>query len=77
MDVAGIRSRFIQESLRRALNECDRYAAWIIASEFRLYFQWFKDSLPASDQQVIVEQLRQLESLNPPDPQKSDHAWAA
>jgi hypothetical protein len=62
-DVVEIRSRYIQDNLRRALIEGDRLMAWIIVAEFRRYFHWFADTLPERDKRLIAEQLSRLEAL--------------
>ena len=46
MDVDAIRSRFIQENLRRALQEPDKERAARALRAFRNYFQWFESRLP-------------------------------
>jgi len=63
MEITAIRSRFIQESLRKALNGGDHLLAWMTACEFRKYFQWFRDSLPDADRRLIANQLATLEEL--------------
>ena len=63
LDVAEIRSRFIQENLRRALTGEDAVRAWVTATEFRRYFCWVADTLPAQERQVIAAELRELEQL--------------
>lgn len=63
VDVRAIRSRYIQENLRRALNGADSFRAWYTASEFRRYFQWFADSFDESDRRIIADQLAKLEAL--------------
>jgi hypothetical protein len=60
MDVDAIRSRFIQENLRRALQERDRERAARALQAFRTYFQWFEDRLPAPEKYTIVRQLNRL-----------------
>jgi hypothetical protein len=63
VDVVEVRSRFIQENLRRALTSADPRMAWMTASEFRRYFCWVADTLPEEDRQIITGQLTQLEEL--------------
>jgi len=63
LDVAQIRSRFIQENLRRALTGQDPVRAWVTASEFRRYFYWVADTLPDQERQMIAAELRKLEQL--------------
>jgi len=61
MDVNIIRSRFIQENLRRALQEQDRERAVRALRAFRLYFEWFETNLPELEKPSIVDQLSKLE----------------
>ncbi len=61
MDVDAIRSRFIQENLRRALQERDRERVARALQAFRTYFQWFEDRLPEPEKYMIVRQLSRLE----------------
>lgn len=61
MDVDIIRSRFIQESLRRVLVEQDQERAARALSEFRLYFQWFEHRFPDLEKLAILAQLARLE----------------
>ena len=61
MDVDIIRSRFIQENLRRALQEKDRERAVRALRAFRLYFQWFEPLVPELEKPSIEDQLAQLE----------------
>lgn len=61
MDVDAIRTRFIQESLRRALMEHDRERAARALRAFRLYFQWFEHRVPDLEKLAIVSQLARLE----------------
>jgi hypothetical protein len=61
MDVDAIRSRFIQENLRRALMESDRTRAARALRAFRNYFQWFEHRLPGFDKVMILGQLARLE----------------
>jgi len=63
VDLASIRSRFIREGIRKALNGGDQLMAWVTAHEFRRYFQWYRDSLPEPDKREIDEQLARLEQL--------------
>ena len=63
MDVDAIRSRFIQENLRRALEEQDRVRAVRALQAFRNYFQWFEKQLPDFEKPTIVAQLAQLEQI--------------
>jgi hypothetical protein len=63
MDVAAIRSRFIQENLRRALQEPDKERAARAFRAFRNYFQWFEKQLPDFEKPTIVAQLAQLEQI--------------
>ena len=62
MDVDAIRSRFIQENLRRALLEQDRERAARALRAFRNYFQWFENRLPDLEKLAIVGQLTKLEA---------------
>ena len=63
LDLIAIRSRFIQDNLRRALHSGDRFVAWVTAHEFRRYFHWFRDSFPEEDRRSIAEQLSRLDEL--------------
>jgi len=63
MDLISIRSRFIQDNLRKALNGGDRFLAWMTAHEFRRYFQWHRDSFPEAERRAIADQLSRLERL--------------
>jgi hypothetical protein len=61
MDVNAIRSRFIQDNLRRALMDQDRTRAARALRAFRNYFQWFENRLPALEKLTIIGQLARLE----------------
>ena len=61
MDVDFIRSRFIQDNLRRALQEPDKERAARTLRAFRNYFQWFESRLPDLEKLVIASQLARLE----------------
>ena len=61
MDVDAIRSRFIQDNLRRALQEKDRAGAVRTLHAFRLYFQWFESRVPDLEKLAILRQLAALE----------------
>lgn len=61
MDVDTIRSRFIQENLRRAMHEQDRDRAIRVLSAFRVYFQWFESRIPDMEKLGILTQLARLE----------------
>lgn len=61
MDVDAIRSRFIQDNLRRALFEQDRERAARALRAFRLYFQWFESRFADPEKLAIVGQLASLE----------------
>ncbi len=61
MDVDSIRSRFIQENLRRALLEKDRERAIRVLSAFRIYYQWFEARIPDMERLAILTQLARLE----------------
>lgn len=61
VDVDGIRSRFIQDNLQRALQEQDRERAARTLRAFRNYFQWFESRLPDPEKLTIVSQLARLE----------------
>ena len=61
MDVDVIRSRFIQDNLRRALMESDRVRAARALRAFRNYFQWFEHRVPDLDKLTIIGQLARLE----------------
>jgi hypothetical protein len=63
MDLIAIRSRFIQDNLRKALNGGDRFLAWMTAHEFHRYFQWHRDSFPEAERRAIADQLFRLERL--------------
>jgi hypothetical protein len=67
VDVDAIRSRFIQDNLRRVLQERDREGAIWAARAFRNYFQWFEDRFPDLEKSAIARQLAILEeSTDPP-----------
>ncbi|HTB17461.1 MAG TPA: hypothetical protein VK708_05060 [Bryobacteraceae bacterium] len=61
MDVDAIRSRFIQDNLRRALLEQDKARAARALRAFRSYFQWFEHRLPDLEKLAIMSQLSKLE----------------
>jgi len=61
VNLDAIRSRFIQDNLRRALQEQDRERAARTLRAFRNYFQWFESGLPDLDKPIIVSQLARLE----------------
>jgi hypothetical protein len=61
IDIDIIRSRFIQENLRRALLERDREQAIRALRAFRLYFQWFETDVPEVEKPSIIGQLASLE----------------
>jgi hypothetical protein len=61
MDVDTIRSRFIQENLRRAAHEQDRDRAIRVLSAFRVYYQWFESRIPDMEKFAILRQLAHLE----------------
>jgi len=61
MDVDAIRSRFIQDNLRRALLERDREQSARAARAMRNYFQWFEDRFPEAEKLAITSQLASLE----------------
>lgn len=61
MDVDIIRSRFIQDNLRRALMEPDKERAVRALRAFRNYFQWFENRFPDGEKSMIVGQLASLE----------------
>ncbi len=62
VNVDAIRSRFIQDNLRRALQEPDKERAVRTMRAFRNYFQWFENRLPDLDRLAIVGQLASLEA---------------
>ncbi len=62
MDIDAIRSRFIQDNLRRALQEPDRARAVRALRAFRNYFQWFESSFPDLEKSLITGQLSKLEA---------------
>lgn len=64
MDVDSIRSRFIQENLRRALQEQDRERATRALSAFRSYFEWFEHRMPHLEKLAIVAQFAKLEEAH-------------
>ncbi len=64
MDIDAIRSRFIQDNLRRALEERDRERAVRTLRAFRNYFQWFESRLPDLEKLTIADQLDQLDDAH-------------
>ncbi len=64
MDVDSIRSRFIQENLRRAAMEQDKARAARTLHAFRNYFQWFENRLPHLEKLTIMSQLARLEAVH-------------
>lgn len=66
MDIDAIRSRFIQDNLRRALQEPDKERAVRALRAFRNYFQWFESRLPAMEKITIADQLEKLEQFSSP-----------
>lgn len=62
MDLDVIRSRFIQDNLRRALQEPDNERAARALRAFRIYFQWFEERLPDPERLSIASQLARLEA---------------
>ena len=75
MDVDAIRSRFIQENLRRALSEQDRQQARCTLHAFRLYFQWFESRIPTLEKLSIASQLARLREayVNPVQTASADY----
>ena len=65
VDLDVIRSRFIQDNLRRALQEPDKERAARTLRAFRNYFQWFENRLPDLERLAIVGQLASLEAAYP------------
>jgi hypothetical protein len=61
VDVDAIRSRFIQENLRRALEQRDRERAVRTLRAFRNYYQWFESRFPDREKLTIAGQLEQLD----------------
>jgi hypothetical protein len=61
VDADAIRIRFIQDNLRRALQEPDRERAARTLRAFRTYFQWFENRLPDLEKSAILGQLSRLE----------------
>jgi hypothetical protein len=72
MDVDVIRSRFIQDNLRRALMDQDRARAARTLRAFRTYFQWFENHLPDLEKSAIVRQLASLEEVSSRDSCESE-----
>ena len=64
VEVDFIRSRFIQDNLRRALQEPDKERAARALRAFRNYFQWFENRLPDLERLTIVDQLARLEAAH-------------
>jgi hypothetical protein len=64
MDVNAIRSRFIQDNLRRALQEQDKERAARTLRAFRNYFQWFESRIPHLERLTIIGQLAKLEEAS-------------
>lgn len=61
MEIDAIRSQFIQDNLKRALQERDRERSVRAARAFRNYFQWFGDGFPSAEKLAIAGQLAVLE----------------
>jgi len=61
MDIDTVRSKFIQDNLRRALQEDDRERAQRAAFAFRNYYEWFADRLSEREKAAISSQLALLE----------------
>jgi hypothetical protein len=61
VDIDAIRVQFIQDNLRRAIQEMDRERASRTAHAFRHYFEWFEDRFPDREKRLITEQLCALE----------------
>lgn len=61
VDVDAIRSRFIQENLRRALQEPDTARAARALRAFHNYFQWFEHRLSDLEKLAITAQLARLQ----------------
>jgi hypothetical protein len=61
VDVDVVRTRFIQDNLRRALQEQDRELASRALRAFRNYFQWFENRIPDLEKLTIVGQLARLQ----------------
>ena len=64
MDVDVMRSRFIQDNLRRALQEPDAERAARTLRAFRNYFQWFENRVPDLEKLTITSQLARLEEAS-------------
>jgi hypothetical protein len=77
MDVDVIRSRFIQDNLRRALQEPDKERAARTLRAFRNYFQWFESHVPDLERLAIVGQLARLEAAYPADNAEIDPSEAS
>jgi hypothetical protein len=75
MDVDAIRSRFIQENLRRALQEPDKERAARALRAFRNYFQWFEDQLPDFEKLTIRGQLARLERAYAGESSEREPSW--
>jgi hypothetical protein len=73
MDVDAIRSRFIQENLRRALQEPDKERSVRALRAFRNYFHWFENQLPDFEKLTIAAQLAKLERLYAPESSEKGH----
>ena len=63
MDIDDIRTRFVQDNLRRALQEQDRERSLHALRAFRTYFQWFENRFPDLDKLTIRGQLARLEDV--------------
>jgi hypothetical protein len=61
VDLNAIRSQFIQENLRRAMQERDREHSARAARALRNYFQWFEDRFQEPEKLAITSQLARLE----------------
>lgn len=61
MDVDAIRSRFIQDNLRRAIMDRDRERAARALRAFRLYYEWYEHRVPMLEKLAILNQLARLE----------------
>jgi hypothetical protein len=63
VDVNAIRSQFIKDGLRCALEQQDKESAARTLRAFRNYFQWFESQLPEREKITITGQFAKLDQV--------------